>query len=261
MTRGDDELNIWERPEPGERRARLTRGAIAQAALRLADREGFAAVSMRRLAAELGTGTMTLYRYVRTKDELLALMDDALMAESLAPPEELAADWRAALSAVARGTRAALLRHPWALSAMSATVPGPNAWRHFEQSLAALAGTGLDAAHKFELLSLVDDYVFGNALHAAEAAVRLAIAAKDPGFVQAQVTSGLERLRGGDFPHMAALLGVGGAAAPPPAETPGPVLDEQRLAEQFERGLGALLDGAARLMGLEAGGREGGTAE
>src|SRR6476620_10056298 len=58
---------IWARPEPGERRPAYTRERIAETAIAIADAEGFDAVSMRRIASELGAGTMTLYYYVRTK--------------------------------------------------------------------------------------------------------------------------------------------------------------------------------------------------
>ena len=84
--------------------------------MRIADREGFAAVSMRRIATELDAGTMTLYHYVRTKDELLTLVVDAVMAEVVIPATEpIPTDWRAALTMVAERTRAALERHPWIL--------------------------------------------------------------------------------------------------------------------------------------------------
>src|SRR5262245_12639315 len=81
--------SIWSRPEPRARRPAHTRDGIASAAIRIADAEGFEAVSMRRVAAELRAGTMTLYHYVRTKDELLALVDNAVMGELLVPPGEL----------------------------------------------------------------------------------------------------------------------------------------------------------------------------
>ena len=87
---------IWARPEPGARRARFTREQIAEAALAVADKDGFDAVSMRRVASELGAGTMTLYHYVQTKDELVALMDNAIMGELLVPDDELSTDWREA---------------------------------------------------------------------------------------------------------------------------------------------------------------------
>ena len=80
-----DALDLWTRTEPGARRTRFTREDITAAAVRIADTEGINALSMRRLAAELEAGTMTLYHYVRTKEELLALVSDSIMGELLLP--------------------------------------------------------------------------------------------------------------------------------------------------------------------------------
>jgi AcrR family transcriptional regulator len=121
---------IWTRPEPAGRAARLRRADIAGAALAIADREGFAAVSMRRVARELDAGTMSLYHYLRTKDDLLELMDDAVIGELLVPPDELPENWRAALTAIARRTRAAWARHPWAIDSLRGERFGPNAMAH-----------------------------------------------------------------------------------------------------------------------------------
>ena len=95
---------MWARPQPPRRQPRYTREEIAATALRIADAEGIDAVSMRRVAAELGAGTMTLYHYVRTKDDLLALVSDAVVGENIVPAHELPDDWREALSAIARRT-------------------------------------------------------------------------------------------------------------------------------------------------------------
>jgi len=243
----DDGVTIWARPEPRSRRPRFTRAGIAAVALEIADREGFEAVSMRRVAAELDAGTMSLYHYVRTKADLIALMDDALMAEVLVPEAGIAGGWRAALTRVARRTRAMLIRHPWALGAFQESQFGPNAMRHFEQSLAAVAETGLDPAGRLELLALVDDYVFGSALHAVESLRRAALARADPDMVRRAVEYGTAQIRGGAFPQIEALAGggepgTGGAAGPP--------MDPESIEAQFERGLRAVLDGAALRMGL-----------
>ena len=168
MASPDDSALIWTRPEPGTRRPKFTRDLIASTALAIADAEGFAAVSMRRVAAELDAGTMTLYYYVRTKDELVLLMDDAIMAEVLIPDDEFPSHWYDALTAISLRTWDILIRHPWALHSLQNAPAGPNAMRHFEQSLAALAGTDLDGPDKFLLLAMVDDYVHGNALRSAE---------------------------------------------------------------------------------------------
>jgi AcrR family transcriptional regulator len=251
MSRGGDGVPIWARPEPGARRPRFTRDQIATVALEIADQEGFDAVSMRHVAAKLGAGTMTLYNYVRTKDELVALMDDALMAETLVPDGELPTDWRDALALIAGRTRAVLVRHPWALMSMQQAQFGPNAMRHFEQSLAALAGTGLDTAATFDLLALVDDYVFGNVLRTGESRNRKAATDADPDAVGAIIEFGLAQLRTGQFPHTAALLGDSDLTSLP-HDTPGPPMDKESLDKQFEEGLQAVLDGAAARLGIPA---------
>src|ERR1700754_3520646 len=92
------------------------RAEIVAAAVRIADAEGIEAVSMRRLANELGVATMTPYTHVESKDELLDLMRDAVAAEMLLP-EPIPEDWRAALRAIAERTRAAYEAHPWSLDA------------------------------------------------------------------------------------------------------------------------------------------------
>src|SRR6266496_1819554 len=143
MASVDDSALIWTRPEPGTRRPKFTRDQIASTALAIADAEGFAAVSMRRIATELSAGTMTLYYYVRTKDELVALMDDAIMTEVLIDAGEFPKHWYDALTAVGLRTWEVLTRHPWALHSLQNAPTGPNAMRHFEQSLAALAETKL----------------------------------------------------------------------------------------------------------------------
>src|ERR1700677_1658081 len=99
----------------------LSREKIAAAALAIADAEGFSSVSMRRIAQEMGVGTMSLYYYVKTKADLIAVMDNALMAEVLAP--SLPANWREALTVIAARTRDVFLRHPWALSSMLSAPP------------------------------------------------------------------------------------------------------------------------------------------
>jgi len=238
------------RPEPGSRRPRFTREQIAAVALEIADREGFEAVSMRRIAVTLGAGTMSLYHYVRTKADLIALMDDALMAETLVPDNELPTHWRDAVATIARRTRAALVRHPWALFSLQDAQFGPHAMRHFEQSLAALAGTGLDAAGTFDLLALVDDYVFGNVVRTGESRRRATAAEADPEAVSAAIEFGLGQLRSGQFPHTDALLGDRDPRVQS-KDLPGPPMDETGLDAQFERGLQAVLDGVATRLGLD----------
>jgi len=104
-----------------KRKPQLTREKIAMVALAIADKEGFEVVSMRRVAQELKAGTMSLYYYVKGKDDLIAAMDDALMGEILLP--SVPKDWRRAMIEIAKRTRAVFLRHPWALVAMLSAPP------------------------------------------------------------------------------------------------------------------------------------------
>ena len=163
---GDDPFAVWTRPTPDGRRPRCTRDDIAAAAIRIADDEGIDAVSMRRLAAELDVGTMTLYHYIATKDELLTLVFDGMMGEVALPlGTELPDDWRAALTVIARRSRDAMRRHPWILDITDDPPIGPNAVRHFDQSLQAVNGLDAPLATKIDLLTAVDEYVFGFCLH------------------------------------------------------------------------------------------------
>jgi AcrR family transcriptional regulator len=165
------------------KKSRLSREKIALAGLAIADSEGFSAVSMRRVAQELKVGTMSLYYYVKTKDDLIAAMDDALMSEALLP--SIPEGWQQALLEIATHTHALFLRHPWALSAMLTAPPGLNAMRHMEQCLQALAKTKMTSEQKLTLLAMVDDFVFGHALR--EAADETTV---DLEFVEAQMATG-----------------------------------------------------------------------
>jgi AcrR family transcriptional regulator len=236
---------IWARPEPGTRKARFSREQIAAAALAIADSEGFEAVSMRRIAAELGAGTMSLYRYISAKDDLIALLDDALLGESLIPDGELPAGWQAALAAIARATRDAYRRHPWAVLSLQGRTAaardgsfGPNGLRHFEQSLAALDGAPLGTAAKLELLTIVDDYVFGHLLRSAEVQARGAMAEQSPPSPRVEAITEFTRglLATGQYPRLAAL-----ASDPAAASLADPGAQDAR----FEHGLALLIDNAA----------------
>ncbi len=234
------DMPIWARPEPAGRRPRFSRDQIAAAALAIADAEGFDAVSMRKIAAALGAGTMSLYRYIATKADLMALLDDALLGEALVPEGEMPGDWRDAVAEVARRTRATLLRHPWAVHALHGPggaqneQAGPNGLRHFEQSLAALDGAPLNMQAKANLLATVDDYVIGHALQAGELIARFG---RSPELPESVVRDFIDsQLASGDYPRVAEFL------AGPAAQS---VVDPDRLQERFEHGLRLLIDGFA----------------
>lgn len=155
-------LDLWTRVPPGERRTLITRDELAETAVRIADRDGFNALSMRRLAQELGVGTMSLYHYVRNKDELLTLVCDTVMGEVvLADGEVMPAHWREALSLLARRSRDALQRHPWMLDLLDDPGMGPNNLRHFDQTLQAVSSIDLPLGDRLDVASAVDEFVFG----------------------------------------------------------------------------------------------------
>jgi len=248
-----ERLPIWLRAEPVRRKPRFTREAIAAAAFAIADAKGFEAVSMRGIAAKLGAGTMTLYHYVRTKDDLLALMDDALMGEVLVPDGDLPKGWRAALTLIAQRTRDVFVRHPWALLSMQGSLPGPNGMRHFEQCLAALSSTPLDRQGKLALLALVDDFVFGHVLRTREARMQ-----KDKAAVVKVAVAfahyARRQIETGRFPETAALF-----RDVDPSEASDLVTGIGRDEERFESGLEALLDGAEVRMRAKGSPRHGRT--
>jgi AcrR family transcriptional regulator len=151
---------LWTARERREPKLGLSVERIVEAAVALADEDGLVAVSMARVAERLGFTTMALYRHVQSKDELLALMSDAVTEPSRAlddPPE----DWREGLERWARALRDALLRHPWYLEL---PIPGlrmtPNQLAWLDRGLRALAPTKLAEDEKAHVVLLLNGYVF-----------------------------------------------------------------------------------------------------
>ncbi|XVV10999.1 TetR/AcrR family transcriptional regulator C-terminal domain-containing protein [Actinoplanes sp. CA-131856] len=122
----------------------LTRERIVATAVDVADRLGLAELTMRRLAAELGAATMSLYRYVPSRDELIVAMIDKALGE-IRLPRRHPGGWRPALELAARQEWAVFQRHPWLGSSMSITRPqlAPNGIRLSEWVLASFDDTGL----------------------------------------------------------------------------------------------------------------------
>ncbi len=136
----------WQRlPDRKTRRRRdpISREAIVTAAVQLLDREGLAALSMRRLADELGAGAASLYWHVGSKDGLLDLVLDRIIGEGEVPDPD-PSRWREQLKDVARAQRRASLRHPYIVRISIGRIPmGPNALRYSERILAILRAGGL----------------------------------------------------------------------------------------------------------------------
>ncbi|MEV0165126.1 TetR/AcrR family transcriptional regulator C-terminal domain-containing protein [Nonomuraea fuscirosea] len=140
----------------------LTRQRVVRAAVELADADGLAELTMRALADRLGVATMSLYRHVGGKDDLVVLMVDAGIAE-FALPGGQPDDWRTGLETIARLQWAAYRAHPWmaGLSSITRPVPSPALLRHTEWAMRALAGSGLDAETRMYVQITLYGYVQG----------------------------------------------------------------------------------------------------
>src|SRR5713101_6508505 len=141
----------------------LSRGEIVDAAIAIADAEGAEAISMRRIAQALRSGTMSLYWHVANKEHLLDLMLDTVVGEVTIPDPP--GDWRSFLQVTARENRAVLLRHRWVMDFIGGRPPlGPNTILNVERSLAALESLHLDTATAMNILMTVSTYVMGAVL-------------------------------------------------------------------------------------------------
>jgi len=152
-------------------RVRLSRELILQAAVKLADRDGIEALTIRALADDLGTRPMSIYHHVDGKEALLDGMVDLIFAEMEAPDPDL--EWREAIRRRCRSTREVLSRHPWSVPLLeSRTTPGPELLRHHEAMLAALARGGLPLDRMAHAYAVLDSYVYGFAIQEANLPVQ-----------------------------------------------------------------------------------------
>lgn len=217
----DSEALLWGEVSTPRRGPKplLNRGRIVRAGIDIADAEGLDTLSMQRVAGRLGAATMSLYRHVPGKAELVALMLDAAIGQ----PPELPGDtgWRTALADWARGNRDVFVNHPWTLPLVTgARTMGPNELAWTEAALRVASGTGLPTAALLDVLLLINGYVRG-------AAVGLAGGPTVPGPETL--------LRFGLLDRYPVLAGVLDRAATPE----GPVSQDAR----FEFGLARVLDG------------------
>jgi AcrR family transcriptional regulator len=200
---------LWDtgrRPSRGPKPT-LTLDRIVEAAVQVADTEGLEGLSMRRVAAELGTGTMSLYRYVPGKGELLDLMLDRVQRPSENPADLGGGGWRAALEALARATLALYRRHPWLLQVnQSRPILGPSALDGMERVLTLIRPMGLSDPELVSVIIMIDGYVVGAArsqLYQQEAERRTGLT--DAEFWQAQVPMLEKAMASGRYPVMASL--------------------------------------------------------
>ncbi|MFF8961590.1 GntR family transcriptional regulator [Streptomyces globisporus] len=219
----------------GGGRQALSREYLLRTAIAIADVEGRDAVSMRRVAAELEVGPMSLYRHIANKDDLVSQMADLVFGEAELPSPG-PAGWRAKLELVARRQWALCCRHLWLPQAVSFTRPSlaPNMMVHTEWILRALDGLGLPLRTRMQEALALHSLV----LHVALSTANEAEAAQETGvtlarWLQAQQTRTEELFASGRFPLLAQVH-----------EESAPDLDEL-----FEYSLARHLDGFAILVG------------
>jgi AcrR family transcriptional regulator len=229
---------VREKPRPGPK-PRFTVDDVAAAAIAIADADGLAALSMRRVAERLGVAAMSLYTYVPSKAELIDLMLDTICAE-VPPAQHRPAGWRARLELVARDNWDMYLRHPWLLQVATSRPPlGPNLVGKYDRELAAVEGIGLVDVEMDLVVQLIGDYVHG----AARSAVAATLVAQRTGLTDdqwwEQAGPALAQVFDPErFPTAARV----GAAAGAEYNAPG---DPHRA---FEFGLQRLLDGIEALI-------------
>ncbi|MEU0060952.1 TetR/AcrR family transcriptional regulator C-terminal domain-containing protein [Streptomyces sp. NPDC006334] len=212
---GVDPQQLWltsDQPRRGRKPA-YSREAITAAAVALADAEGLEAVTMRKVAAQVGAGVMSLYSYAPDKETLLNLMVDHVSGE-LPSTDTPTGDWRADLKAIARLQRSHMLRHPWLPAALSTRrVPGPNTLAFLEHALAALRPTGLDGAAKLEVFAQLTAFVAGHVAHE----IAQAAAAESPDRSAAEARYLATVAADGHHPELAEALSAPGRPLTPEA--------------------------------------------
>jgi AcrR family transcriptional regulator len=154
---------LWRQGAPRRRgpKPALSIDQVVRAAVEVADAEGLDAVSMARVAESLGYSSMALYRYVASKDELLALMADAVAADFTLPPYP-AGDWRAGLEAWTRAQIDGVIERPWFIDLPLTTVQlGPNRLRWVDAAFTILRDLELTVDEKLQIVGLLAQHVLG----------------------------------------------------------------------------------------------------
>lgn len=202
----------------------VTRERALQVAVGLADEGGIEALSMRKLAGELGIEAMSLYYHVKNKNDILDGMIELVVSEMALAPVD--ADWKSALRERAISERDVLRRHPWAISEMDARTT-PATLRYHDAIIGSLRSSGFSMPMVGHALSVVDGYVHGFALQ--EASLPLD-AAGDISAVTEEIMAQQEMMAGA-FPHLAEM---GSSLILQP---------DYAYGNEFDFGIGLILDG------------------
>ena len=234
---------IAERARRGRRpRANLDAEQIVDAAMGIADREGPAAMTMRKIASDLGVGVMSLYWYVPTKRDLEAMVLERLMLES-SPPDEPTGDWRMDLASIAYASRGNMLRHEWMIDFfssaqfMSMEMFGHGFLRHIENTIRMTESLPFDFLSKMTIISVLDDFTRGATTEEIVNRRRWGTSGLTREEFQQQMMPRMEELFAQSRYPLVELF----------MEYDDEILDPT---VQFERGLQLILDGVARRIAL-----------
>jgi AcrR family transcriptional regulator len=228
----------------GRSRERTTAEEIVATAVRIIDADGLDALTVRRLASELGVAAMTVYSYVRSKDELLDLVVDGVAGDVALPPGE--GDWRERAEALAHSLRTALLTHPEGARLISERpIQSPNAFRIFDAGLGIFRDAGFPDELAADAYFAFGNYVMGSVAQDT-AGIRLA-----PRSASGEAPTGgpapayIEQLPADQFPNIRALAPLIYGPSERAAE-PDPGSQAEASSRRFDFGLDSLLDGLAQ---------------
>ncbi|MEW5534511.1 MULTISPECIES: TetR/AcrR family transcriptional regulator C-terminal domain-containing protein [Streptomyces] len=216
----------------------LSLDRIVRTAIGIADAEGLPAVSMRGVASRLGVATMSTYRYVPSKEDLVLHMADTAFGEESCPADA-PEGWRARVELGARTLWGLYRKHPWLAQVGSLTRPllVPNLMVHGDRMLAALDGHGLDPTTLFDIHVLLYSHVQGVAVHLEmEAHAEAATGQSEDQWMDSRAADLRELVESGRFPAFAKAVGAFEDGY------------DLRLDALFEFGLKALLDGLTPLV-------------
>ncbi|MFB7619059.1 TetR/AcrR family transcriptional regulator [Kitasatospora sp. NPDC056181] len=210
----------------------LTRDALVVAALRVLERDGLAGLSMRKVAAEVGVKAASLYWHVRNKDELLDLLNDAIMADAVAPPRE--GDWRSQFLDYGRRYRRLLLDKRDAAKVVAGRLaPGPHLLRLLEEQLDRLREAGFSDADAAMTTYLLGAYVQGFVLQEQSPISADEARGASRGEIAAAAGDRFRALPAEEFPNIVALADD---------------LTQPAMDARFDFGLERILDGLAALL-------------
>ncbi len=211
--------------KPRKAREPLSRQRALTAAVAIADAEGLASLTMRRLAQELGVEAMSLYHHVANKDDVLDGITDLVVSEIAVPPS--GTDWRSAMRDRAISAHEVLLAHPWAaMLIMSRFNIGPGMTRYLDATLGRLREGGFSIHGALDAWHTLDSHIYGFTLQE----LQLPFDAVDNAQVSADA---LELFDPAQFPYVVEVVTE---------------ISKTGRVEHFELGLDLLLDGLERTL-------------